>query len=265
MAKKSKTKKQIQNQASTQTQETVTVVKTPRIKLPEAKLRFSPTAWYKILYMRESVNVEVSGFGISSKEDPLFVQDFVLIKQVSSMASTDMDDESVANHMENMAELGYQPAECMRIWIHTHPANSATPSSTDEATFVKAFGNCNWSVMFIMAEGGVNTAHMMFNAGVKSVFKIPTCIDYNAEIIKEWDEEIAMNVEEYVYPTTVYGGTNYVVGSGGKKNNHYPKYDPKYYNYLSEKNYDYGYGFDELMDDDGLLPEDFLEDEKVPV
>lgn len=265
MAKKKNSKNQ-QTETKTQVQKAVTVTKTKRVKLPEAKLRFSPTAWYKILYMRESVDVEVSGFGISSKEDPLFVQDFVLIKQVSSVASTDMDDESVANHMENMAELGYQPAECMRIWIHTHPANSATPSSTDEATFLKAFGNCNWAVMFIMASGGVNTAHMMFNAGVKSVFKIPTCIDYNAEIIKEWDEEIAKNVEEYVFPQIAYGGKNLVIGSGGEKNKTYPQYDPKYYGYHKDTYYDYGYGFDELMEDEDLLSTGFLEDsEEVPI
>jgi len=260
---KNKNKNKNNTQMKSEAQKVVIPHRIKTVEFPKTELRFSPTAWHKILYMREIADVEVSGFGISSRENPLLVEDFVLIKQVSSIASTDMDDESVSDHMENMAELGYQPAECMRIWIHTHPSSSAFPSSTDKETFLKAFGNCNWAVMFIMAKGGVNTAHMLVNAGVKSVFKISTCIDYSAEIIEEWDREVEENVEKYKPSVTTYNGTNYVIGSNAnEKNNHY-RYEPEYYGYLSSKHYEYGYGFDELMDDD--FENMFDDEEEVPI
>ena len=44
-------------------------------------LRFSPTAWAKLLYFRDKSDNEVGGFGISDPEDLLFVKEFVAVKQ----------------------------------------------------------------------------------------------------------------------------------------------------------------------------------------
>ena len=42
-------------------------------------LRFSPTAWAKLLFMRDMTDNEVGGFGITQADDLLFVADFVLV------------------------------------------------------------------------------------------------------------------------------------------------------------------------------------------
>ena len=37
-------------------------------------LRFSPTAWAKLLFLRDADDTEVGGFGISSANDPLLIE-----------------------------------------------------------------------------------------------------------------------------------------------------------------------------------------------
>jgi len=44
-------------------------------------LRFSPTAWAKLLYFRDRGGTEIGGFGISAEGKPLLIQEFVTVKQ----------------------------------------------------------------------------------------------------------------------------------------------------------------------------------------
>ena len=45
-------------------------------RMPEPpSLRFSPTAWAKLLYLRDLGDTEVGGFGISAADDLLYVED----------------------------------------------------------------------------------------------------------------------------------------------------------------------------------------------
>ena len=43
-------------------------------------LRFSPTAWAKLVFLRDITDNEVGGFGITEADDLLFVTDFALVK-----------------------------------------------------------------------------------------------------------------------------------------------------------------------------------------
>ena len=101
-------------------------------------LRFSPTAWAKLLFMRDVTDNEVGGFGITEAEDLLFVTDFVLIKQKVTCVSVSFEDESVADFFEDQVEAGRQPEQFARLWLHTHPGNSPEPSMTDEETSTRA-------------------------------------------------------------------------------------------------------------------------------
>ena len=47
-------------------------------------LRFSPTAWAKLLFLRDLGETEVGGFAISSGKDLLYVEDVQLVKQNAS-------------------------------------------------------------------------------------------------------------------------------------------------------------------------------------
>ena len=48
-----------------------------------ASLRFSPTAWVKLLFLRDAGESEVGGFGITASDDLLFIKDVQLVGQVS--------------------------------------------------------------------------------------------------------------------------------------------------------------------------------------
>ena len=144
-------------------------------------LRFSPTAWAKLLFMRDMTGNEVGGFGITEAEDLLFVTDFALVKQKVTSISVAFDDESVADFFEDQVEAGRKPEQFARIWLHTHPGNSPEPSMTDEATFTRVFGSCDWSVMCIVAQDGGTFAMLRFNVGPGGEVKIPVYVDYGCE------------------------------------------------------------------------------------
>jgi len=107
-------------------------------------LRFSATAFAKLLYLRDYGGTEVGGFGISAEEDLLLVTDFQLVKQVCTPTTVEFDDDSVADFFDEQVDQGLKPDRFARIWIHTHPGDSAKPSGTDEETFARVFGHAQW-------------------------------------------------------------------------------------------------------------------------
>ena len=98
-------------------------------------LRFSPTAWAKLLFLRDAGDTEVGGFGISAADDPLLIEDVQLVRQVCDLASVAFDDDSVADFFDRQVDAGISMARCGRVWLHTHPGDSPQPSVTDEDTF----------------------------------------------------------------------------------------------------------------------------------
>ncbi|MHC4158410.1 MAG: hypothetical protein ACYSSO_04945, partial [Planctomycetota bacterium] len=114
-------------------------------------LRFSPTAWAKLLYFRDRTDNEVGGFGITEADDLLYVTDFVTVKQEVTAVSVKFDDDSVADFFDSQVDLGRKPEQFARHWLHTHPGSFAEPSAIDEETFKRVFWACQWAVMFILA------------------------------------------------------------------------------------------------------------------
>jgi hypothetical protein len=145
---------------------------------PPTVLRFSPTAWAKLLYLRDAGNTEVGGFGISAADDLLFVTDVELVSQICTWTHVEFDDLSVADHFDRQVDAGRRPEQFGRIWIHTHPGNSADPSGVDEATFERVFGRANWAVMFILARGGQTFARLRYNLGPGCEVRLPTEVSY---------------------------------------------------------------------------------------
>jgi len=131
--------------------------------------------------MRDITDNEVGGFGITQADDLLFVTDFVLVKQKVTAVSVSFEDESVADFFEDQVEVGRQPEQFARIWLHTHPGDSPEPSMTDEQTFARVFGSCDWSVMCVVAQDGGTYARLRFNAGPGGEVKIPVYVDYSYE------------------------------------------------------------------------------------
>jgi proteasome lid subunit RPN8/RPN11 len=155
-------------------------------------LRFTPYAWAKLIWFRDRGNTEIGGFGITTKDDPLFVYDIAIPKQEVSSAFVEFNDNAVSDHFEDMFDQGIQPANCGRIWIHTHPAGLARPSSKDEETFARVFGKCDWAVMFILPKQEGHYCRVNFNTPIEHSIEIPYKIEFGctfgASDIENWEE-----------------------------------------------------------------------------
>ena len=153
------------------------------LPLPERSdrpaLRFSPTAWAKLLFLREAGDTEVGGFGISAADDLLLIEDVQLVRQVCDLATVSFDDASVADFFDRQVDAGVSMARCGRVWLHTHPGDSPQPSMTDEETFIRVFGRTDWSVMFILARGGQSYARLRFHVGPGGDIELPVHVDYS--------------------------------------------------------------------------------------
>ena len=143
-------------------------------------LRFTPAAWNKLLYMLHRGNTEVGCFGVSDKDDLLLVRNIVLVKQTCTSVSVDFDEDSVGEYMLDCVDAGISAEHSTRIFIHTHPDMSPRPSSTDESTFLTAFGKCNWAVMFIIARKHATFCRLRFNVGPGGEFELPVNVDWRA-------------------------------------------------------------------------------------
>jgi len=128
-------------------------------------LKFSPYAWAKLLFLRDQGPTEIGGFGIARDDDPLFIDDVVVVRQSCTAVTVKFDDTAVADFFDEQIDLGRKPEQFARVWIHTHPGDSAQPSLTDERTFDRVFGHCDWAVMAILARGGESYARLRFNTG----------------------------------------------------------------------------------------------------
>jgi proteasome lid subunit RPN8/RPN11 len=170
----------------------------PRKQAPAA-LRFSPTAWAKLLYFRDRSDNEIGGFGISQADDLLFVRQFVTVKQQVSCVSVKFDDEAVADFFDQQVDLGRKPQQFARIWCHTHPSDCPQPSGVDEETFARVFGGCDWAVMFILADNDRTYVRLGFNVGPGGQILIPVTVDYSDDFgatdKQAWDAEYEANIK----------------------------------------------------------------------
>src|SRR3954462_6430240 len=161
-------------------------------------LRFSPTAWAKLLFLRDAGDTEIGAFGISAPDDLLLVEDVQLVRQTCTYVTVEFEDEAVANFFDEQVDSGGRPESFARLWLHTHPGNSAEPSGTDEATFSRVFGRSDWAVMFILACGGQTYARLRYNVGPGAEFKLPVEVDFQRPFVgtnlDAWKEEYQANV-----------------------------------------------------------------------
>jgi proteasome lid subunit RPN8/RPN11 len=162
------------------------------------KLRFTPTAWAKLLFLRDVGDTEVGAFGICPT-DQLLVEDVQLVTQTCTWSTVSFDDESVADFFEDQVENGLQPDQFARVWIHTHPGESAEPSFTDEETFARVFGRTDWAVMSILACGGEAYARMRVDAGSAELLletEIDFTVPFPSSKCEDWESEYSDCVVE---------------------------------------------------------------------
>jgi hypothetical protein len=74
-------------------------------------LRFSPTAWAKLLYLRDVGDTEIGGFGVTPADDLLFVEDLRIVRQTCTSVHVSFDDASVADFFDEMVDNGRKPEQ----------------------------------------------------------------------------------------------------------------------------------------------------------
>lgn len=166
-------------------------------------LRFTPTAWAQYLTIRDSGDTEVGAYGVTSEKDPLLVIGLVLPKQTVSVTSVDVDGDDLLDLTEAMDKLGYSADRWSRVWCHTHPGNSATPSSVDEAYFKEL--DQEWSAMVILAENDETYCRFSWcpKSGAVASAVVDIEIDYECDFPgtsrKEWLKECDKKVTRQVF------------------------------------------------------------------
>src|SRR5437870_2317239 len=106
------------------------------------RLTFAPLAWLKLQYLCHAGDTEVGGF------------------------------------CEASVDAGLTPDRFARVWLHTHPGSSVTPSGTDEDTFARVFGRCDWAVMFILGRTGRTSARLAFSGGPGAALALRCRVDW---------------------------------------------------------------------------------------
>lgn len=161
-------------------------------------LRFTPIAWAKLLYWRDRGGTEVGSFGITTEGDPLLVEDVCLVGQSCTAVSVQFEDTAVADFFDEQVDGGLSPDRFARLWLHTHPGNSPLPSETDEETFERVFGRCDWAVMFILAHGGRTYTRLSHHRGPRVAVTIDTCVDFSQSFLGSdhsvWEQDYRQHV-----------------------------------------------------------------------
>jgi hypothetical protein len=121
-----------------------------------------------------------------------------LVRQLCTEITVKFEDAAVADYFDDQVDHGRVPEEFARIWIHTHPGSSPFPSSTDEETFTRSFGQADWAIMFILARGGRTYARMRFCAGPGGEVVLPVEVDFGrpfaASAANTWEAEYHASV-----------------------------------------------------------------------
>jgi len=144
------------------------------------RLTLSPPAWLKWQYLCHAGPTEAAAFGLSAEDDPLYLDDLLVVKQRVTAVTAAFDDAAVADLFDDLTDAGFAPARFARVWLHTHPGCSPEPSRTDEATFARAFGRCDWAVMAVLSRSGRTYARLHFAAGPGGSVELPVAVDWAA-------------------------------------------------------------------------------------
>lgn len=161
------------------------------------RLTFSPRGWLKWQYLCHCGPTEIGAFGLSKDSDLLYVDDLIVLKQSATAVSVAFDDAAVADLFDEMADAGIPSNRFSRIWLHTHPGASVTPSGVDEETFRRVFGANDWAVMGILGRTGRTSARLRFNSGPGGALEIPTAVDWGSWPAFAESYDLQLSVEHW--------------------------------------------------------------------
>lgn len=74
---------------------------TPRRIRRQPRLIFAPLAWLKLQFFCHAGDTEIAGFAITAKENPLYVEEFVTVRQATSAVTVALDDAAIADYVDS--------------------------------------------------------------------------------------------------------------------------------------------------------------------
>ncbi len=128
------------------------------------KIVLTPHAYWHLQWMAHRTPCEVSSMGLlAPAREGLLIEDFILVRQVVSPITVQLDMEWWAEkQLELYERRGIEPWRTS-CWTHTHPAEINGPSGTDEETMANSFGRWDFALMLILTKAGVFYARMDFD------------------------------------------------------------------------------------------------------
>ena len=189
--------------------------------MTDLTLTLTGTAFMKLMYLMKKTTMEVSGYGISSRNNLFHITDFRMPKQEGQAAHTELTEDGIANHFDKALAEGLEPVEFARIWVHTHPKGVNGPSGTDEATMRNTFGQCDWAIMLILTQG----EHFHCELWTKKLggialgehLRLPMKVQIDWSTIENidtaaWDREFTDSFTEKTYSYNTGGKYNWKTG-----------------------------------------------------
>jgi len=86
-----------------------------------------------------------------------------------------------------------------------------------EQTFQRVFGNCQWAVLFVVAQDDSTYARLSFNVGPGGQILIPVEVDYFREFgptnRQSWDIEFKANIQPVCWHSGLIGSDDLTVSS----------------------------------------------------
>lgn len=172
------------------------------MKRSAMRMEFTLNAWTKLLWFRDRGPTEVGGIGVLDPDNLSRITDFVPLKQECSDIETNLDKEDVHRFQLDMMEKEL-PWDCFsRVWIHTHPGDSAHPSSTDWDAFNgPSMTDPDWSCMLIVSKTGNISCRIRYNIGPGTITEVPVDISGipapgSRMDMDEWEDTYKNNIKE---------------------------------------------------------------------
>ncbi|MGD0115340.1 MAG: hypothetical protein ABSC13_04980 [Dehalococcoidia bacterium] len=117
-------------------------------------ISFTPWAWLKLMIFAQSVAGEVSGLGVIVLEGrEMVVQDVLLVPQVCTSGSTELEADGIASLLGELADEGLDVGN-VRLWWHSHGAGGVYLSVQDRETLRDSFPQAHFMVGLVTNRRG---------------------------------------------------------------------------------------------------------------
>jgi len=140
------------------------------LQAPVPPVLVVPDAYVKLQTYVRACDVEISGLGVVDFVDGgLVVRDVFLLRQQSSAASTNIEEEDVARFLDEFVRSGGDPQR-LRLHWHSHARSPVFCSATDQLTQRDACIQAEWYVFLVMNHAGDVRGALQVNCPVPGYY-----------------------------------------------------------------------------------------------